>query len=109
MKFFLLTFQFPGGHLKAKDTKELIDCGIRFKPAQMILKVLMAGNTLLANKEMSLNAEEATYCLFNDLRVTTGKQTPHVTAEIILKNRKMKKMMIHILEILTNTFQFLKV
>lgn len=90
LKFFLLTFQFPGGHLKAKDTKELIDCGIRFKPAQMILKVLMAGNTLLANKEMSLNAEEATYCLFNDLRVTTGKQTPHVTAEIILKNRMEK-------------------
>ena len=73
LKFFLLTFQFPGGHLKAKDTKELIDCGIRFKPAQMILKVLMAGNALLVNKEMSLNAVEATYCLFNDLRVTTGK------------------------------------
>ena len=94
MKFFLLTFQFPGGHLKAKDTKELIDCGVRFKPAQMILKVLMAGNEWLAKKgkltDMSVNAEEATYCIFNDLRVTSGNQNPKVTAGIILKNRQDK-------------------
>lgn len=94
MKFFLLTFQFPGGHLKAKDVKELIDSGIRFKPAQMILKVLMAGNELLfrmgKTTDMSVNAEEATYCIFNDLRVTTGRQTPRETANLILENRRGK-------------------
>ena len=37
----------------------------------------MAGNKILndngTEKEMSLSAEEATYCIFNDLRVTTAK------------------------------------
>ena len=52
----------------------------------------MAGNKLLSSqeslKEMSISAEEATYCIFNDIRFTSGKLTPDEVAATILKNRK---------------------
>ena len=93
-KFLMVSFQFPGGHIKSSDNIELIANGVRFKPAQYILKVLMAGNEILASlgseKEMSISDEEATYCIFNDLQVTTGKRTPKEVAQIILDNRKEK-------------------
>ena len=91
-KFLMLSFQFPGGHIKPADNIELIANGIKFKPAQFIIRVLMSGNELLAEqgseKEMSISDEEATYCILNDLQVTTGKRTPREVAEIILSNRK---------------------
>ncbi len=91
-KFLMLSFQFPGGHIKPSDNIELITNGVRFKPAKFILKVLMAGNEIFASlgseKEMSISDEEATYCIFNDLQVTTGKRTPYEVARIILDNRK---------------------
>lgn len=90
-KFFVHTFQFPGGHIKPKDNIELIQHGVRFKPAPFIINVLLEGNNILAQqgkeKEMSISAEEATYCIFNDLRVTSGKRTPKEVAELILANR----------------------
>lgn len=93
-KMFLKSFQFPGGHLKAKDNMELIKLGIRFKPAKFILQVLLEGNIILSekgsDKEMSLSAEETTYCIFNDVRVTSGKRKPREVAELILGNRKDK-------------------
>ena len=92
MKFFLYSFQFPGGHMKPQDLKDLIHYGIRFKPAKTIVNVLLAGNELLASqhseKEMSISAEEATYCIFNDVRVTSGKVSYHDIANTILQNRK---------------------
>lgn len=92
MKLFLFSFQFPGGHLKPQDLKKIILNKIRFKPAQKIIQVLMAGNTILnaqdSNKEMSLSAEEATWCIFNDTRVTSGLRTPEEVANTILANRK---------------------
>ena len=54
----------------------------------------MSGNALLAaensEKEMSISAEEATYCILNDLQVTTGKRPAQEVAEIILSNRRNK-------------------
>ena len=92
MKFFLYSFQFPGGHLKPQDLKEIIYYDIRFKPAKTIVNVLLAGNALLASKssekEMSISAEEATYCIFNDVRVTSGKVSYSDIANTILQNRK---------------------
>ena len=46
-KFLMISFQFPGGHIKPLDNIDLITNGVRFKPAQYIIKVLMAGNELL--------------------------------------------------------------
>ena len=61
-KFFLYSFQFPGGHLKAKDNIDIIYNNIRFKPAKTIIQVLLAGNAIYAEREqikdMSLSAEE---------------------------------------------------
>lgn len=92
MKLFLYSFQFPGGHLKPQDLKDIILKGIRFKPAKTIIQVLMAGNKILskenATKEMSISAEEATYCIFNDVQVTSGRKTAEQIAQTILYNRK---------------------
>ncbi|MCQ2348389.1 MAG: DUF3883 domain-containing protein [Paludibacteraceae bacterium] len=94
LRLFLFSFQFPGGHLKPQDLKDIIYNKIRFKPAQLIIQVLMAGNEILGSmeslKEMSISAEEATYCIFNDIRVTSGVRTPREVAQIILDNRKKK-------------------
>lgn len=93
-KFLMLSFQFPGGHIKPADNIDLISHGVKFKPAQFIISTLMAGNAILAaegsEKEMSISDEEATYCIFNDLQVTTGKRSPEEVASIILNNRKKK-------------------
>lgn len=93
-KFFLYSFQFPGGHLKAKDNVDIIANGIRFKPAKLIIQVLLAGNELLSEqgseKMMSVSAEEATYCIFNDTRCTSGKKSPKEIAKTILSNRSKK-------------------
>lgn len=94
LRLFLYSFQFPGGHLKPQDLKELIHNGVRFKPARTIIQVLKAGNMILresnSEKEMSISAEEATYCIFNDTRVTSGKTSPEDVAHTILDNRKNK-------------------
>ncbi len=93
-KFLMFSFQFPGGHIKTTDNVELILNNVKFKPAQYIIKVLLAGNEILAaegkEKEMSISDEEATYCIFNDKRVTSGARKPHEVAKIILANRKRK-------------------
>ena len=94
LRLFLFSFQFPGGHMKPQDLKDIIYHEIRFKPARTIIQVLMYGNKLLgetgSTKEMSLSAEEATYCIFNDIRVTSGKIPPEQIAKNIIDNRKNK-------------------
>ena len=94
LRLFLYSFQFPGGHMKALDVRDIINNGIKFKPARTIIQVLMAGNEILSEqdslKEMSMSAEEATYCIFNDLRVTRGSVSAKEIAQNILSNRKNK-------------------
>ena len=94
LRLFLLSFQFPGGHMKPQDTMDVISNNIRFKPAKFIIQVLLEGNRILSKrgieKEMSISAEEATYCIFNDIRVTSGLKSPKQVAQIILDNRNKK-------------------
>ena len=94
LRLFLLSFQFPGGHLKPQDLKDVINHNIRFKPAKVIVQVLKAGNVILSQsnreKEMSISAEEATYCIFNDIRVTSGEVSAEAIARTIIANRKNK-------------------
>lgn len=94
LKLFLYSFQFPGGHMKPQDLKDIVLNNIRFKPAKTIIQVLMAGNKLLnaqnSIKEMSISAEEATWCIFNDKRVTSGRKSPYEVAKTILENRKKR-------------------
>lgn len=94
-KLFLYSFQFPGGHLKADANIALIRKGVRFKPAQLILKICMAATKIYEEKglekDFSLSSEELTYCVFDDSRITSGKTTPEEAAQIIIENRKMHK------------------
>ena len=94
LRLFLYLFQFPGGHMKAVDVKDIIYNDIKFKPARILIQVLLAGNSILSeqdsSKEMSISAEEATYCIFNDIRVTSGTVSANEIAQTILNNRKNK-------------------
>ncbi len=94
LRLFLYSFQFPGGHIKPQEVAQVVAHKIKFKPARTIIQVLLAGNAILSEmgsqKEMSISAEEATYCIFNDVRVTSNKVSPQEVAQRILENRKNK-------------------
>lgn len=94
LRLFLYSFQFPGGHMKPQDLKKIILNNVKFKPARTVIQVLMAGNKILSQmnsgKDMSISAEEATYCIFNDTRVTNGSMPAEDIAKTILYNRKNK-------------------
>ncbi|MDD5811944.1 MAG: hypothetical protein PUD17_07575 [Treponema sp.] len=88
-KFYLFKFQYPGGHLKSDRIKEFIDAGIKFKPAHYILKMLYEAE-LKNGKHLGITKEEATHCIFNDLRVTRDYRDVNEVADLILTNRKNK-------------------
>jgi len=91
-KYFLLSFQYPGGHLKSHEISALVSKGVKFKPAKYIASVLIYGNERLkgTGKTFCLSKAEATHCIFNDLRVTRDKRNPSEVVELILGNRKDK-------------------
>lgn len=86
-KYFLYTFQYPGGHVKPQTTKEVIEKGIKFKPAFYVLNLMQKGEELTKGR-FSLNKAETTHCIFNDLRVTRDDRNPIEVIEIIEGNRK---------------------
>jgi len=85
-KYFLFYFQYPGGHIKSHKLKEVIDQGIKFKPAQYFLRVLESGEKL-TGKRFSVNKAEATHFIYNDLRVTRDNCNPEEVVERILQCR----------------------
>lgn len=85
-RFFCFKFQYPGGHLKPQRTLDLIGLGVKFKPAKYILKLLLEGNKKSEGK-FGLTQDEATHCIFNDLRVVRDNQDPIITLNLIMKNR----------------------
>ena len=85
-RYFLYYFQYPGGHLKPKETLTYIEQGIKFKPAKFIIETIWEGKKL-TGKEFGISQSECTHCIFNDLRVTTGKRTAKECAQLIIKNR----------------------
>ena len=89
---FLLTFQYPGGHVKPKTVAEQIECGIRFHPAKFIIEMFFAGNDVVEEgKEFSVSSAEITHCVFNDLRVTSSHDRgPRDCVELIIANRKAR-------------------
>lgn len=88
-KFYLFKFQYPGGHLKSDKIKELIDAGIKFKPAHYILKLLYEADLTLV-KPLGITKEEATHCIFNDLRVTRDNIGVKEVIDLIISNRQKK-------------------
>jgi Restriction endonuclease BpuJI - N terminal/Domain of unknown function (DUF3883) len=88
-KYFLFYFQYPGGHQKHHKCMELIKMGIKFKPAQYILKVLEEGEKI-TGKRFGIDKAELTHLIFNDLRVTRDNLDPKIIVNQILKNREAK-------------------
>lgn len=88
-KFFCYTFQYPGGHLKSHEVKAIIDKGIKFSPVRTILELFMEAEKK-GRSSFGLNKAEATHCIFNDLRVTTGKLKVNEILRNIVKNKKEK-------------------
>lgn len=88
-KVFLYNFQYPGAHIKPQRVLEQIEHGIKFKPAQYILKLLKHANCQEGNV-IGITKPEACHCIFNDLRVTRDNEGVEKTWERILRNRKNK-------------------
>lgn len=87
--YFLYSFQYPGGHIKAHNVIKQIEAGVRFKPCQFILRLLQEGEKL-TGKPFNITAEELTQCAFFDLRVTRDGRNPNEVAKLILQNRSQK-------------------
>ena len=85
-KYFLYTFQYPGGHTKPSRTAEAISYGVRFKPAQYILKLMRVGERV-TNRPFWINKAEAAHLIFNDLRVTRDCEDPKYVVDRILQHR----------------------
>lgn len=91
-KYFVFSFQYPGGHLKSQEIRTLIEAGVKFKPAKYIASVLIHGNEKYkwTGKLFSISKAEATHCIFNDLRVTRDNRNPDEVVDLILENRNKK-------------------
>ena len=88
-KTFLFTFQYPGAHIKSHEILKQLQVGIRFKPAQYILKLLRYANKK-EGKNIGLTKFEICHCVFNDLRCTRDNEDVSKTWERILENRNKK-------------------
>lgn len=89
-KTFLYSFQYPGAHIKSHEVLKQIEAGIHFKPAQYILQVLESAEED-TGKRIGLSKEEVCHCIFNDLRCTTGLETPLATWKRIQQNRDYER------------------
>lgn len=87
-RYFLLKFQYPGGHVKSHDVLEMVRNGVRFKPAKFIACLLLEGEKLDTGKRFGISKAELTHCVFNDLRFTRGDKTPAQALELIIGNRQ---------------------
>lgn len=85
-KTFLYTFQYPGAHIKPHEVLKQIEVGIHFKPVQYILKVFAEAEKESGHR-IGLSKEEVCHCIFNDLRCTSGIETPLDTWHRIKHNR----------------------
>ena len=90
-KYFLYTFQYPGGHIKPTEVQNLIKKKVLFHPTNYLLRVL---NKLreFDSKEGYLTTGESCHMIFNDLRGTRDFNYENINeiSERILYNRKNK-------------------
>jgi len=87
--YFLYSFQYPGGHIKSQNIIKQIEAGVKFKPCNFILQLLIEGEKLIG-KPFSITSEELTQCAYFDLRVTRDGKRPKDVAIMILKHRSEK-------------------
>lgn len=91
-KYFVHSFQYPGGHLKPKEVLLMKEHGVRFHPGSFIVKLLRYLEEHYGKAEACINKAELCHCVFNDLRITTDVTDDAVilAAKIIMNNRSMK-------------------
>jgi hypothetical protein len=89
-RHFLLTFQYPGGHVKSHEAAEMIRVGIKFHPASFFIDVLLAGQEIKnSGSKFGISPSEATHLILHDLRVTARRElSPEEIARTILANRE---------------------
>lgn len=86
-KKFLFLFQYPGAHVKSHEILKMVEAGIRFKPAQYILKVLKAGEDSTGGRVFVFK-EEICHCIMNDLRCIRDNEAPLLAWQRIVANRQ---------------------
>lgn len=79
-------FQFPNGINKIQVIEELVAAGVRFKPAQYIIKLLRAGGEK-TGRTFAVTAQEVAQLVFNDKRVTVDQEDPGVRVEEFIRLR----------------------
>lgn len=89
-RYFLLTFQYPGGHIKPNRVAQQIQAGVNFHPAKFIIDLFLEGQKLVEeNRQFSLSSSELTALAFNDLRVTATREFgPADIAQRVMENRR---------------------
>ena len=85
-KCFTTKLQFPGGHIKEKFSCELISLGIKFKPAELFLKVIILLGQI-SKDQAYITKDEATYILLNDTRFLKVDSDLSIAVKIIQQNR----------------------
>ncbi|TGM57464.1 DUF3883 domain-containing protein [Leptospira biflexa] len=90
-KYFLYSFQYPGGHIKINEVKKIMENKICFNPARYFLSTIYELEKLERGNGY-LTKGEACHVIFNDVRATTDKDLKNVKkiASLILSNRKNK-------------------
>jgi len=85
-KLFLYSFQYPGAHIKSHEIIKLIEEGVRFKPAQYILKLLQSGERQSGGRA-GITKAEVCHCVFNDLRCVRDNEDTDAVWRRIQGNR----------------------
>ena len=85
-KSFCNRFQFPGGFLKAYKVSEMVQAGVRFKPASYVLRMLKIATSKYG--EFALNAAEVTHFIFYDRRITVDGEEPKFALARIVEARE---------------------
>lgn len=84
----LLRFQFPNGHLKRNFVLDQVGRGIRFKPGNYFVRLLLEGQRLVGpSKAFGISPYEATWFGTNDLLALRGERSPEENAARILHAR----------------------
>lgn len=80
-------FQYPNGINKIQFIEEYVRAGIRFKPAQYLIRLLRAGNAK-TGKIFAVTAKEVAHLVFNDKRVTVDQESPEERIDLFLELRQ---------------------
>lgn len=86
-KKFLYCFQYPGSHIKDHEVVNDLKNGIKFKPAQYLIKLLRYAEKS-TNSRCYITKGEFCHCIFNDLRCIRDNEKPKITWGRILENRE---------------------